>query len=104
MRKDWLEHITADHYVISANGEHDNPDAEVFEWIADARGNESYTIHLTNEKLVNPTKQGAEADISAQVKKAIADTAGVAVKRKVVFRGNNDLSVMVHLGSKKVNF
>lgn len=104
MRKDWLEHITADHYVISANGEHDNPDADVFAWIAEARGAEPYTIHITNRELVNPKKNGAAADISAQVNKAIADTTSVAVKRKVVFRANNDLSVMVDLGTEKVNF
>ena len=104
MRKDWLEHITADHYVISANGENDNPDAEVIEWIAEARGAEAYTIHITNRKLVNIAKKGVEAYVSAKVDKAIADTAAVAVKRKIVFRDDNAASVMVHLGNEKVKF
>jgi len=104
MRKDWLEHVTADHYVVSANGEHDNPDAEVFGWIAEARGGEPYSIHITNRKLVNTKKTGAAADISALVNKVIADTAGTAVKRKIVFRDDGALSVMVDLGSEKVDF
>ena len=42
------EKITADHYVISANGEHENPDPETFEWIAKARGDDPYTIPPDN--------------------------------------------------------
>ena len=104
MRKDWLEHIIADHYVVSANGEHDNPDAEVFQWIAEARGAEPYTIHVTNRQLVNPKKAGTERDISALVNKAVEDSAGIAVNRQIVYRDESALSVMVELGSEKVDF
>ena len=40
--------VTADHYVFSANGKHDNPDVATFQMLTDARGRDKYTIHLTN--------------------------------------------------------
>lgn len=43
----FFERITADHYVFSGNGEHGNPDRETLEMLADARGDEDYTVHLT---------------------------------------------------------
>ena len=104
MRKDWLEHITADHYVISANGENDNPDAEVIEWIAEAQGRRRIRSTSRDRKLVNIAEKGRGGAVSAKVNKAIADTAAVAVKRKIVFRDDNAASVMVHLGSEKVKF
>jgi hypothetical protein len=43
-----FESVTADHYVISANGRHHNPDVETLELLVAARGTDEYTIHLTN--------------------------------------------------------
>jgi beta-lactamase superfamily II metal-dependent hydrolase len=45
---DFFEQVTADHYVISADGRDGNPDAETLEMIAAARGKDEFTIHLTN--------------------------------------------------------
>jgi hypothetical protein len=45
--REYFERITADHYVISGNGEYDNPSARTLEWIASTQGNRPYTIHLT---------------------------------------------------------
>jgi beta-lactamase superfamily II metal-dependent hydrolase len=46
-----LEHITADTYVISANGKDDNPDFQTLEWLVQAadRQKRSFTIVATNE-------------------------------------------------------
>lgn len=93
--------ITADHYVISANGEHDNPDESIIHWIANARGTEPYTIHITNRTLKNPSNG---KDISALVNAALATTAAKAPKRKVVFRDDAELSVRVDLGTDPVNY
>ena len=46
--RDFFERITADHYVISADGEHHNPDTECLALLTDVRGDAEYTIHLTN--------------------------------------------------------
>lgn len=44
---EFFEHVTADHYVFSGNGEHGNPERATLEMLAKARGDEPYTIHLT---------------------------------------------------------
>ena len=45
---DFFRRVTADHYVVSANGKYGNPDEETLKMIADARGRDRFTIHLTN--------------------------------------------------------
>jgi hypothetical protein len=91
---EFFETVLAKHYVISANGEHENPDKQVIEWIAKARGADPYTIYITNEKLRDPKKR---IDIEAIVKQAIRQTAKIAPKRKIVFRAEQDLSVRIDL-------
>ncbi len=44
---DFFEKVTADHYVISANGRHGNPESETLELIAASRDDDDFTIHLT---------------------------------------------------------
>lgn len=44
---DFFERITADHYVLSGNGEHGNPARTAIEMLLDARGEEPFTLHLT---------------------------------------------------------
>ncbi|MBL8222664.1 MAG: hypothetical protein JNL62_25725 [Bryobacterales bacterium] len=89
-----FQSILADHYIISADGEHENPDREVIEWIAEARGKEPYTIHITNEKLFDSKKQ---LDVGALVRQTITATAAQAPKRKVAFRKEDKLSMKVDL-------
>lgn len=43
----FFETITADHYIISGNGEHGFPDRETFEMLMNAREGDDFTIHLT---------------------------------------------------------
>ena len=40
--------VTADHYVVSADGKHGNPDNAMLKMLTDARGKDEYAIHLTN--------------------------------------------------------
>jgi len=46
---DFFQSFTADHYVISGNGEHGNPNVETFELLFDSRRGDDrpFTIHLT---------------------------------------------------------
>lgn len=46
---EFFRQVTADHYVISANGKHHNPDKAMLEMLRQARQGESYTVHFTNE-------------------------------------------------------
>ena len=43
-----FDRVTADHYVASADGLHGNPDVATLKLLVAARGNDAYTIHLTN--------------------------------------------------------
>jgi hypothetical protein len=45
---EFYQRLTADHYVVSADGRFGNPDRETFELLIDARGKDAeYTIYLT---------------------------------------------------------
>ena len=44
---EFFERVTADHYVFSGNGQHGNPERVTLEMLAEARGDDDYTIHLT---------------------------------------------------------
>ena len=44
---DFFRTITADHYVISGDGKHGNPEVATFEMIFTARANDPFNLHLT---------------------------------------------------------
>ena len=44
----FFRQVTADHYVISADGRFDNPDPKMLGMLTRARGADEYVIHLTN--------------------------------------------------------
>jgi hypothetical protein len=91
--RDWLKMITADHYVISANGEHGNPDAETLRWICEARAGAAYTVYLTNRDMIDP-KTGA--DIGRQMDEVFESHPDT--KRNVQFRRQNAVSVKAEIG------
>jgi hypothetical protein len=43
----FFERVTADHYVMSGNGEHGNPERETLEMLFAARGDDPFTLHFT---------------------------------------------------------
>ena len=45
---DFFRQVTADHYVCSADGKYGNPDKETLEWLCEARGQDTYSLHFTN--------------------------------------------------------
>jgi len=47
---DFFRRVTADHYVISADGRDGNPDPEMLEMLTEARGAAEYRISLTNQE------------------------------------------------------
>ena len=78
--------ITADHYVISANGEFGNPDVPTLQMLTEARANDgkSYTVYMTN-KL-------------AKVDKFLKSAQQDGSKVQVVYRLPNARSLRVDLG------
>jgi hypothetical protein len=92
---EFFQRITADYYVISADGENENPDAEIFEWISKARGADKYTIYLTNRDMVDPK---THKDVGAAMRKSLDDNP--APGRSVVYRAEQEPLVRVDLGEK----
>jgi hypothetical protein len=81
---EFFRQVTADHYVISGNGQHGNPELATLKMLSEARGQDDFNLYLTN----------AEPRLTAffQAEKAAGK------KYKVVFRNDTALSVGVDLG------
>lgn len=47
--QDFFDAVTADHYLISADGKYGNPDNEALQMILNARQRDEFVLHLTNE-------------------------------------------------------
>lgn len=76
--------VTADHYVVSADGRFGNPEISTLQMISEARGKDKFTIHLTNrEKRI-------DTFFASEKKKG--------KKYKLVFRDPKSLSLWVDLG------
>lgn len=82
--RSFFEQVTADHYVISADGRFDNPDLEMLKMLTEARGAAEYTIHLTNK--VPAVKKFFDTDLPK------------GRKYKVVVREDGKPSVSVAVG------
>ncbi len=76
---DFFRKVTADHYVISANGKYGNPDPETLEMIAAARGQDEFTIHLTNHD--------GEGGLHELLDKFVAKAEAAGAKFKVAYLG-----------------
>jgi hypothetical protein len=86
---DFLQRITADHYVLSGDGEHGNPEPETLRMIAAARGDDAYEIWLTYREGVKGLTQNV-ADFLEELEKA-------GSKAKVHFPEDGALSMTIPL-------
>jgi hypothetical protein len=80
----FFERLPADHYVISANGQHGNPDIPTLEMLSAARGNDEFTLWLTNRE--------------SRLEEFFAAERARGKRYQVVFRDDDDGSVKVELG------
>ena len=81
---DFFRQITADHYVVSADGRHGNPEVSTLQMISEARGKDKFTVYLTNREKRLDT-------FFAQEKKN-------GKKYSVVYRDPKELSLWIDLG------
>lgn len=93
MQKTFLEKITADHYIISADGRDDNPDKALLDLVA--KTVKKGTLHFTN----HDGKKGLKTKLNAFTKKLAA----AGSKLKVEFLPPTDSSFLLELGDK-INF
>ncbi len=85
--EEFFRQVTADHYVISADGRHGNPDLEALRMILEARSSADYRLWLTNreDRLIE----------------FFAAERGPGKRFDVVFRKDTDPSIAVALGSAR---
>jgi hypothetical protein len=81
---DFFRDITADHYVVSADGKYGNPEVSTLHMISDARGKDKFTFHLTNRE------KRLDSFFAAEKKKG--------KKFDVVYRDPKELSLWIDLG------
>lgn len=108
-KRETFERIVADHYVISANGEHHNPDVELLTMLAEgreaARPSVPYKVHLTfpvrafeaitDEMANRSTKRRKQRDALLAVHEWMLNDRPDTFE--AVFRGEDELSVTVDL-------
>lgn len=87
---DFFERITADHYVISANGRDGNPKTETLKLIARSRDRDDFAIHLTYAS--------GKEDLEGRLTTFIAARDGAHRSFAVDTRCETDLSLTVDLG------
>jgi hypothetical protein len=83
---DFFRQITADHYVVSADGRHGNPEVSTLQMISEARGKDKFTVYLTNRE------KRLDTFFASEKKKG--------KKYDVVYRDPKDLSLWVDLGDE----
>lgn len=95
-----LQRVTADTYIVSANGKHQNPDVATLELLAEARGDAPYTLVLTF-----PERAYADVDADAEPERHAALAAIDAWLSAcpeghptIVYRDREALGVRVDLG------
>jgi hypothetical protein len=93
----FFETVTADHYVISSNGDRfDNPDQQTLAWLAAARkGRGHFTLYLTYP--VSEFKFKRRKNIQQEIQ-AFIDAGRKSGDYTVVCRAPDALSVRVDLG------
>ncbi len=87
---DFFQRITADHYVISADGKYDNPDSATLQLIVESRPTDDFSIHLTYA--------AKEGDLGARLGKFAADRDAAGRQFVISARSDPDLSLAIDLG------
>lgn len=86
---DFFRQVTADHYVISGNGEYGNPEVATLKMVSEARGKAEFTLHLTN--------RDGENNLGKRLRDFFAAEKARGRKYKVAFRKETALSLKVDL-------
>ncbi|MBM3748658.1 MAG: hypothetical protein FJW34_23020 [Acidobacteria bacterium] len=86
---EFFQQITADHYVISADGKHGNPESETLKWIFEARGQAPFTLWLTNRE--------GKQELGPRLRAFVAAKRATHPHAKVRFREDDLPSLKVNL-------
>ena len=89
MRAEFFQSVTADHYVISADGRFGNPETESLDLIVASREDDDFTIHLTNRVGTDGLEQRLDEFLAR--KERAGRTYGMS------FRDENEHSLRIDL-------
>jgi hypothetical protein len=90
MSREFFEHVTADHYVISANGDFHNPDKSTLVMLSEAtRGRENFDVHFTNHE--------GELGLKEKLDEFIQDERNHGRTYGIKFREDAALSLAINL-------
>jgi hypothetical protein len=97
-----LRRVTADTYIISANGKHGNPDVASLDMLAEARGDAAYTVMLTFPEAAYEDVDAEREPERRAALEAIHDRLASypGANARIVYRRRNELGVRVELGDE----
>jgi hypothetical protein len=91
---DFFRRLPADHYVVSGNGKHGNPEIETLRMLAAARGAAPYTVHFTY--------RGGGHGLGRTIRTWKAEQKAAGRPVKTAFPNRNTRSLLVDLGDEKL--
>jgi beta-lactamase superfamily II metal-dependent hydrolase len=91
---DFFRRLPADHYIVSGNGKHGNPESETLRMLAEARGAAPYTVHFTY--------RDGEHELGQRIRAWKADQRAAGRAVKTAFAKRDTRSLLVELGDEKI--
>jgi beta-lactamase superfamily II metal-dependent hydrolase len=91
---DFFRRLPADHYIVSGNGKHGNPEIETLRMLAEARGAAPYTVHFTY--------RDGEHELGRRIRAWKAEQTAAGRPVKTAFPRRNTRSLLVELGDEKL--
>jgi beta-lactamase superfamily II metal-dependent hydrolase len=91
---DFFRQLPADHYVVSGNGKHENPEIETLRMLSEARGAAPYTVHFTY--------RDGEHDLGQRIRTWKAEQRAAGRPVKTAFAKRATRSLLVELGDENL--
>jgi hypothetical protein len=91
---DFFRRLPADHYIVSGNGKHGNPELATLRMLAEARGAAPYTVHFTYRE--------GEQGLGQKIRTWKAEQKAAGRPVKTAFPKRDTRSLLVELGDEKL--
>ena len=91
---DFFRRLPADHYIVSGNGKHGNPELATLRMLAEARGAAPYTVHFTY--------RDGEEGLGQRIRTWRAEQKAAGRPVKTAFPKRDTRSLLVELGDEKL--
>jgi beta-lactamase superfamily II metal-dependent hydrolase len=91
---DFFRRLPADHYIVSGNGKHGNPELATLRVLAEARGAAPYTVHFTYRE--------GEEGLGQKIRTWKAEQKAAGRPVKTAFPNRDTRSLLVELGDEKL--